>query len=75
LTTNKMIIFIPLLEEGVPVSRPTEAIRIEDMKFLVLPTANYDVDEEIWKFPPGTTVKCVSKNVDGKEILIAVGIA
>jgi hypothetical protein len=65
------VIYIPLLEEGVPVVRPTQGIRLGDGVFRVLPTSDYDPDLELWEFPPGSIVRCVSERHEGEEILVA----
>ncbi|MBA3534866.1 MAG: metallophosphoesterase family protein [Ardenticatenales bacterium] len=68
-------IYIPLLEEGTPCSRPTVGERITDEIFRVFPTENYDPEDEIWEFPPGTIVKCVieERHVGSKrkKVLVA----
>ncbi len=71
---NKMI-YVQLLEEGVSVARPTYGEILGDNIFRVLPTENYDPQDEIWEFPPGTIVRCeMKKSPEGKEALVAVEI-
>lgn len=71
--SNKVTIYIRLLDEGVPVARPTYGEMIEDNIFRILPTENYNPDDETWEFPPGTVVRCERKiSPDGKEALLAV---
>ena len=65
------VIYIPLLEEGVPVLRPTQGQRVQKGGFLVLATSDYDPDTEVWEFPPGSVVTCVPENHEGVEILVA----
>ena len=60
------------MHEGTEVFRPTEAEVLQDDFFKVLPTANYDTDEECWEFVPGSVVRCICRNQEGEEILIAV---
>lgn len=74
LPNKKVIIYIPLLDEGVPVSRPTYGEVIGANLFRVLPTEGYDPSIETWKFPPGTVVKCEKKIRDGKELLVAIDL-
>ena len=64
-------IYIPLLEEGVPVYRPTQAKPLEEATFLVLPTPDYDPDIEIWEFPPGSVVSCEIERHEDRELLVA----
>jgi hypothetical protein len=74
-SSDKVIIYIRLLDEGVPVARPTYGEAIEDNIFRVLPTKNYNPDDETWEFPPGTVVRCERKiSPDGREALLAVAI-
>jgi len=69
---SKSIIYIYLLDEGVDVWRPTEGEEIADMIFKVLPTQNYDPEDEHWEYPPGTLVHCSYKTLDDGEALVAV---
>lgn len=69
--SNTEIIYIPLLEEGVPVLRPTRGSPQESGGFVVLATTDYDPEIEVWQFPPGSVVSCVLERHDGDEILVA----
>jgi hypothetical protein len=69
---GRSIIYIPLLDEGTQVWRPTEGEVVSDLIFKVLPSANYDVEDEHWAFPPGTLVRCVTELKAGKQVLVAV---
>jgi hypothetical protein len=51
-------IYIRLLNEGTEVSRPTKAVDLGSGIFIVLPTADYDPEDETWEFPPGSRVRC-----------------
>jgi hypothetical protein len=71
----KVIIYVQLLNEGVPVARPTYGERIDDNLFRVLPTDNYDPEDETWEFPPNTIVRCERRgSPEGKEVLLAVAV-
>jgi archaellum component FlaG (FlaF/FlaG flagellin family) len=67
-------IYIRLIDEGTEVFRPTKAEVLQDGFFKVLPTANYDPDDECWEFVPGSVVRCISRKLDGDEVLIAVAM-
>ncbi len=69
---HKSLIYIPLLNEGTNVWRPTEGEKIFDMIFKVLPTPNYDPENELWAFPPGTLVRCIYESKSGETILVAI---
>ena len=64
-------IYIPLLEEGTSVVRPTTAALLGGDVFRVLPTPDYDPDDETWQYPPGAIVRCTHEVKDGEEILVA----
>lgn len=69
---NKSVIYIPLIDEGTEVWRPTMGEEITDMTFLVLPTPTYDPENEHWAYPPGTLVRCAYKIMSGINVLVAV---
>ncbi len=65
------VIYIPLLDEGVPVVRPTRGCVLGNGKFLVLETPDYDPEIETWEFPPGSVVSCALESHAGGEHLVA----
>jgi hypothetical protein len=72
---EKVIIHVRLLEEGASTTRPTEALKIEDGKYKILPTKDYDPEDEVWEFVPGSIVS--AKKVDGlfvKNKLLAISL-
>jgi hypothetical protein len=69
--SNTDTIYIPLLDEGTTVFRPTQGQRVGDDQYLVLATPNYDEADEHWQFPPGSKVRCTLEKRDGKNVLIA----
>lgn len=68
----KKKIYIPLLNEGVPVIRPTFGILVKRNIYKVLPTPDYDPENEEWEYPPGSIVICKFLIQDGKKILVAI---
>jgi hypothetical protein len=70
-STDVRIVYIPLLNEGTSVVRPTQAIRLRENVYQVLPTADYDPDDEEWEFPPGTAVECELETRSGQDVLVA----
>jgi hypothetical protein len=64
-------VYVPLLNEGTPVLRPTQGVKLGENLYRVLPTKDYDPDDEEWEFPPGTVVECVGEIRGGQEILVA----
>ncbi len=70
-STSTVEIFIPLLNEGTDVLRPTRGLVVGSNEVQVLPTPNYDPTAEEWEFPPGTKVQCVREIRSGRELLVA----
>ena len=65
-------IYMRLLDEGVEVFRPTPAEHIGNALFKVLPTPNYNPQDEQWEFVPGLIVECEKRKREGREVLVAV---
>jgi hypothetical protein len=65
-------LFVYLLEEGTDVWRPTEAVSVGDGLFKILPTPEYDPEDEVWEFPPGSIVRCEKRRNDSGEYIVAV---
>jgi hypothetical protein len=65
-------IHIRLLHEGTECSRPTQALDLGNGLFKVLPTSNYDPEDEVWEFPPDSIVRSQVRRAEGKEFLLAV---
>jgi len=70
-STSVAEIFIPLLNEGTDVVRPTNGLLLGGNEFQVLATPNYDPNDEEWEFPPGSKVRCVRESRSGREVLVA----
>ncbi len=66
-------IYVELPEEGSPTIRPTMAVYLGEGLYEVLSAPDYDPEDEVWEFPPGSIVR-VEKRVgfDGKEYLHAL---
>lgn len=67
-------IYIRLLDEGTEVLRPTEAEELADGLFKVLPTPDYDPDDEHWEFRPGSIVQGAPRKLEGETVLVAVNV-
>ena len=70
-STSPIEIYVPLLNEGTEVIRPTKGLAVGPGEFQLLPTPNYDPADEEWAFPPGTKVRCVQEIWSGLEVLVA----
>jgi hypothetical protein len=65
-------VYVPLLEEGTPTLRGTQAVPLSNGLYKLLPTLNYDPEDEIWAFLPGSIVRCVPKKDRTGKYLEAV---
>lgn len=63
-------IYINLYEDDA--ARPTQAIPLENNRYKVLPTADYDPEDEVWEFIPGSIVRCETRDFRGRKYLLAV---
>lgn len=66
-------VHVTLLEEGSPTAKRVEAIKLKSGFYELLEPEDYDPEDEIWEFLPGSVVK-IEKTIDanGKKILLAV---
>ncbi len=69
-----VMVYVPLLDEGTPTVRGTQAIPLENGLYKLLPTHNYDPEDETWEFLPGSVVRCVmvKSSFTNKEFLQAI---
>jgi hypothetical protein len=70
-STSIVTVYVPLLNEGTPVIRPTQGVKVAENVYRVLPSKDYDPNDEEWEFPPGSVVECVIETRSGQEILVA----
>ena len=68
---NAIEVFVPLLNEGTNVLRPTTGLLLDGNVIQVLPTADYDPTVEEWEFPPGSKVACVTETSGNRTVLVA----
>ncbi len=68
---NAIEVYVPLLNEGTNVLRPTTGLLLGENVVQVLPTSDYDPAVEEWEFPPGSKVKCVTETRGGRQLLVA----
>lgn len=68
---NTVELFVPLLNEGTEVLRPTQGLLLGPDVVQVLATTDYDPAIEEWEFPPGSKVNCVSEIRGGRRLLVA----
>ena len=66
-------IYIQLLDEGTWVCRPTQGEVLGNSLYRVLAIPNYDPEDEVWEFLPGTIVRCrlTTTPSEKKTVLLA----
>ena len=70
---KRTMVYVHLLEEGTPTSRGTEAIPLGNNIYKLLATEDYDPNDEVWQFLPGSIVRCEqSTTADNEPILLAI---
>ena len=70
-STSAVEVFVPLLNEGTDVLRPTQGVVLGPNEVQLFATPNYDAAKEEWEFPPGSHVRCVTETRDGRQLLVA----
>jgi hypothetical protein len=70
-STETSEVYVPLLDEGTDVRRPTRAVPCGEQRYRLLATEDYDPDDEHWSFPPGSIVECHFEDVEGRNVLVA----
>jgi hypothetical protein len=66
---------VRLLDDGTACARPTEGEQLADGIFRMLPTPDYDPENEHWEFPPGTIVRIEKRESANGRYLLAVALA
>ena len=70
-STNVIEIYVPLLNEGTDVLRPTKGRVVGKDAVEVVAATRYDPSIEEWEFPPGSRVRCTAEFRDGRTLLVA----
>jgi hypothetical protein len=65
-------IYVNLLLDGPPTSRPTDALDLGNGLFELLPATGNDPEVEHWEFRPGSIVRGKEAHRDGETYLLAV---
>jgi len=71
LATGHVQIYVPLLNEGTDVLRPTAGHFVRSDTVRVEALDDYDPIAEEWESPPGSDVHCVVEFRSGQQILVA----
>ncbi len=70
---STVTVYVQLLEEGTDTIRPTQAVPLGNDLYRLLPTTNYNSEDEIWESLLGSVVRCkISSGAEVKDILFAV---
>lgn len=73
MSSNTVKVYVHLLGEGTVTARGTLAIHLGSGLYKLEATPNYDPEDEIWQFLPGSLVKCIhAKDHHGNDILLAI---
>jgi len=68
MTAQQRKIFVKLLGQETKAWRPTLAEDVGEGLFKILPTPDYNPENENWEFPPGSTVKIEEQDIPGGNI-------
>lgn len=72
--TEPLKVFVQLLGEGTVVFRPTLGVPLGNGMYRLLPTDDYDPEDESWEFLPGSIVRCEERRINGDQVLVAVSL-
>lgn len=70
-TKKTVLVYIPLLDEGTDVLRPTTGLLLDTDVVRVLATPDYNAATEVWEFPPDSKVRCKTEERNGRMLLVA----
>ena len=69
--TKPIAVYVQLLNEGTSTYRPTTAELLPDGRYRLLPTPNYDPEDEGREFLPGSIVRVVQERFAAGEVMVA----
>lgn len=65
-------IYVLILNEGIDVWRPVDALQISEGIYKIAESNQYDASDEEWEFRPGDIVLCQERSLDSRIELVAV---
>lgn len=74
MANDRPTIYVELLDEGTPTWRPVEAERVADGLYRIV-SENPDPEDEHWRYPSGSLVRCEQKELSGGQVTVAVSLA
>ena len=75
MSTDRVRLHVPLLNEGTDVLRPATGVFVGPDVIRLDAQGDYDPTDEEWEFPPGSEVRCVAEFRGGIQILVARSLA
>lgn len=67
---NKTIkVYVNLLDEDVDCMRSTQAVKVENGKYRLLPIENFEISGETWEFEPGSIVSLKKVRATDNELI------
>jgi hypothetical protein len=69
---ERTTVYVQLLDEGTPTWRPAPAVDLGEGQYRLLPTDNYDPEDEVWEFLPGTVAICEPRQLSDGVYLVAI---
>lgn len=69
---DKKTVYVQLLDEGTVSYRPTEGLLVRENVYKLMPTPDYDPEDEKWEFEPYSIVKCEEKRLSVGKVLVAI---
>lgn len=66
-------VYVRLLGEGTEVFRPVPATMTSASTCILGGAEFYDPEDEQWEWLPGTLVKVEARNLEGAQVLVAIG--
>lgn len=74
MATDRSTIYMELLDEGTPTWRPVEVERVAIGVYRIV-SENPDPQDEHWRFPCGSLVRCEQRELSGGECTVEVSLA
>lgn len=69
---DDVVIYVRLLDEGTDCRRSTRATELGAGLYRLLPTADYDPEDETWEFSPDSVVRVKQEGSGSEVVLLAV---
>lgn len=74
-TGTKRVVYVRLLDEGTHVYRPAVGIFLGNDVYQLEELPGYDLIDECWEFPPGSSVRCEERMMFDGPLFVASALA